>query len=270
MAAQQGVISEELSKELQSQKDELNGLHLRKLIFEQGRGKLVVEADGVTLDFTRQRMTTDTHNLLLRMAEETGVANKIKQMAAGERINSTENRAVMHMDLRAQESDSYEVDGKDVVGEVHKVLKRVRKFSDEVRTGVWKGATGKPLINILSVGIGGSYLGAEFVLEALRTDAGCAKAAAGRSLKFMANVDPIGFGRATASLDPETTLVIVISKSFRTKETMLNANLCRQWIVNALGEDAVSKHVISCSANPDLAVKFGIQAENVFGFWDWV
>jgi len=281
MAAAEGMASRgkmefgsqfqgDLLEQLLQEKNAIDKQHLRKLIFEEGREKMALSADGVTLDFSRQRMSSETHSLLLKMAEECGVVEKIKAMREGQRINTTEDRAVMHMALRADATENYRVDGKNIVPDVHDVLTRIKAFSGDVRGGTWQGASGKNLVNVLSVGIGGSYLGSEFVLEALRTDAGCMKAAKGRRLKFMANVDPIGFARATAELDPAETIVIIISKSFTTKETMLNATLCRNWIVNALGEDAVSKHVISCSANPKLAVEFGINENNVFGFWDWV
>jgi len=243
---------------------------LRDLLKEDGRDALIVEAEGVTLDMTRQRMTTDSFQNLLSFAENAQLQDKVREMANGVHINSTEDRAVMHLALRADREDEYMVDGNNVVSDVWEVLDRIEAFTNSVRNGEWVGATGKPLVNVVSVGIGGSYLGAEFVYEALRTDATCAEASQGRSLKFMANVDPIGFARATANLDPEETLVIIISKSFTTRETMLNASLCRHWIVNAMGEEAVSKHVISCSANPSLAVEFGIDENNVFGFWDWV
>jgi len=245
-------------------------IHLRNLMKDADRENLQVSAEGVTLDFSRQRFTPSTWEILKNLAKERGVTDKIKQMAAGEAINSTEGRSVGHMALRAQEGDSFVVNGKDMVPEVLSVLERIEKFTNSVRNGEWVGATGKPLVNVVSIGIGGSYLGAEFVLEACRTDTECAKASQGRTLKFLANVDPIGFARATAGLDPEETLCVVISKSFKTRETMLNATLAREWITSSMGDDAVSKHVISCSANPDLAVKFGIDENNVFGFWDWV
>jgi len=266
MAEAHSNVSKEAWESLKKASSE--DIHLRDLMKDENRTKLQVSAEGVTLDFTRQRFTASTWETLQTLAS--GVPAKVKEMASGSHINSTEDRAVGHMALRAKEGDEFIVDGKDMVPEVLAVLKKIETFTNSVRSGEWVGATGKKLVNVVSIGIGGSYLGAEFVLEACRTDKECAAASQGRTLKFLANVDPIGFARATSGLDPEETLCVVISKSFRTRETMLNATLAREWIKSAMGDDAVSKHVISCSANPDLAVKFGIDENNVFGFWDWV
>lgn len=250
--------------------DKIKHANLRELLQEEKREELQMSYDGITLDFTRQRFTSEIWQQLSNSEILEAVREKIAEMRSGAHINTTEDRAALHMALRAAEDEEYLVDGNNVTQEVWSVLKRIEDFTNQVRSGSWTGATGKPLTNVISVGIGGSYLGAEFVFESLRTDSTCATAAHGRKLKFLANVDPIGFVRATQGLNPEETLVIIISKSFTTKETMLNANLCRNWITSGLGEEAVSKHVISCSANPNLAVEFGIDENNVFGFWDWV
>merc|ERR550525_1481101 len=191
-------------------------------------------------------------------------------MFAGEKINGTEGRSVLHVALRAPRDKKIEVDGVDQVAEVWKVLDGIKAFTDKVRSGEWKGHTGKPLTDVVAIGIGGSYLGVEFVFEALRTDPEAAVAAKGKRLRFLANVDPIDVKRALEGLNAETTLVLVISKTFTTAETMLNAKTVKQWLVNALGEAAVPKHVVACSTALDKTNAFGIDPANVFGFWDWV
>ena len=191
-------------------------------------------------------------------------------MFSGEKINVTENRAVLHVALRAAKGDKYKVDGKDVVPEVHEVLDKIKDFTDAIRSGERKGATGKRLTDVVAIGIGGSYLGPEFVYEALRMDPKAKTAAEGRRLRFLANVDPVDVARAQEGLDPETTLVVVISKTFTTAETMLNARTMREWIVKAMDEKAVAKHMIAVSTNLKAVKEFGIDPENAFGFWDWV
>jgi glucose-6-phosphate isomerase len=258
-------------KALAAHATEIQGCHLRTLLADEARAAaLRWEVDGVLLDASRQNATVKTLDLLVDLAREAGLARRIKAMANGEKINATENRAVLHMALRAPHRKSIVVDGKDVVPEVHAVLDRIKAFSKEVRTGKWKGATGKKLTDVVSIGIGGSYLGPEFVYEAMRTDPDCMKAARRRSLRFLANVDPIDVARALDGLDPERTLVIVVSKTFTTAETMLNARTVRKWIVDALGEGAVAKHMIAVSTNLEAVQKFGIDPANAFGFWDWV
>ncbi len=247
------------------------GTHLRELLQDEARcAALRWEVDGVLLDASRQNATRQTLDLLVDLAREASLGRKIKAMANGERINGTENRAVLHMALRAPRRKSILVDGHDVVPDVHAVLERIKIFSKEIRGGKRKGVTGKKLTNVVSIGIGGSYLGPEFVYEAMRTDPGCAKAAKRRALHFLANVDPIDVTRALTDLDPERTLVIVVSKTFTTAETMLNARTVRTWITDSLGTEAVAKHMVAVSTNLDAVREFGIDPANAFGFWDWV
>lgn len=246
-------------------------LHLRELLKDGTRSAAMrVAHNGITLDFSRQNATAETTGLLLALAKEAGLSTKIAAMAAGFKINTTENRAVLHVALRASKGTAISVDGQDVVPEVLAVQKRIAAFSDAVRSGKWKGATGKALTDVVAIGIGGSYLGPEFVFEALKCDKTCAKAAAGRRLRFLANVDPIDVTRALEDLDPETTLVVVVSKTFTTAETMLNARTLRSWLVKHLGAKAVPKHMVAVSTNLPEVEKFGIDPANAFGFWDWV
>lgn len=191
-------------------------------------------------------------------------------MASGEHINISEDRAVGHIALRAARDSTFNIDGKNVVPEVWQVLDKIKAFTNKVRSGEWKGATGKPLKTVIAIGIGGSYLGAQFVYEALASEPGAAQQAAGRKLNFLANVDPVAVHRAIQNVDPAETLVVIISKTFTTRETMLNAHTIRQWLVDHLGEDAISKHVVACSTNEKEYTKFGIAKENAFTFWDWV
>ena len=216
------------------------------------------------------KVNSETLTLLEKLAVKADVEKKRAAMFAGEKINETEGRAVLHTALRKPKDKKVMVDGQDVVPEVHEVLGRIRAFTDKVRSGAHKGATGKPLTNVICIGIGGSFLGVEFVHEALRTDADAMKGATGRQLKFLANVDPIDVRRALEGSDPETTLAIVISKTFTTAETMLNARTVKQWLVEKLGADAVAKHMIACSTALEKTKAFGIDDNNVFGFWDWV
>ena len=232
--------------------------------------KMTASHTNFFLDYSRQRLTVSTLEALHELAIASDLQSKINAMFAGEKINTTENRAVLHVALRAPSTASIIVDGQDVVTEVHKVLSSIKSFTQRVRTGEWVGATGKPLTDVIAVGIGGSYLGPEFVFEALRTDPTAEAAATGRRLRFLANVDPVDATRAREGLDPETTLVLIISKTFTTAETMLNARTMRAWITEKLGEDAVSKHMVAVSTNLDAVSKFGIDPANAFGFWDWV
>ena len=246
-------------------------LHLRDLL-QDGKRSVAMRAahGGIVLDFSRQNATAETTGLLLALAKEAGLSTKLAAMAAGFKINTTENRAVLHVALRAAKGTAIPVDGQDVVPEVLAVQKRIAGFSDAVRSGKWKGATGKALTDVVAIGIGGSYLGPEFVFEALKSDKACVKAAAGRRLRFLANVDPIDVTRALEDLDPETTLVVVVSKTFTTAETMLNARTLRSWLVKHLGAKAVPKHMVAVSTNLAEVEKFGIDPANAFGFWDWV
>jgi glucose-6-phosphate isomerase len=246
-------------------------LHLRDLLRDEARCRsMTAEGEGILLDFSRQNATAETVKLLLALAREAKVPEKTRAMFRGDRINTTEDRSVLHVALRAPKGSSIVVDGTNVVDEVHAVLDRIRTFTDRVRSGSITGATGRPLTDVVSIGIGGSYLGPEFVHEAFRTDPDCARAAEGRRLRFLANVDPIDVARNLEGLNPETTLVVVVSKTFTTAETMLNAKTVRQWLTNALGPDSVAKHMIAVSTNLDGVQEFGIDRENAFGFWDWV
>ena len=266
-------------------KTDFNECHLRKLLADEKRSEALtaefVPGDGsdasILLDYARQNMTLKTRELMMRLARcpEVNLKEKISALFAGSKINVTEGRAVMHPALRAplDGSVSFEVDGKNVVPDVVNVRNRAYNFADSVRRGEWVGATGKRLVNVISVGIGGSYLGPEFVYEALRCDPKAAAAAQNRSLRFLANVDPVDVKRATEKFNPEETLVVVVSKTFTTAETMLNARSLRSWLLKHIeGDDAkiISKHMIAVSANVDKATAFGIEASNVFGFWNWV
>ncbi|CAJ1434746.1 unnamed protein product, partial [Effrenium voratum] len=250
----------------------LKGRHLRELLKDEARcDAMMVEAEGICLDYCRQKVDQDAMKQLFDLAKAAGVEQKKKGLFAGEKINETEGRAVLHVALRAPKEESIQVDGKNVVPEVHQVLDSIKAFSEKVRSGGFVGYTGKPLTDVLCIGIGGSYLAVEFVHEALRTDPTGAASSKGRQLRFLANVDPIDVKRALAGLKAETTLVIVISKTFTTAETMLNARTVKSWLVKELGsEQAIAKHVAACSTALDKTKAFGIDSENVFGFWDWV
>ncbi len=267
-----GMISDTPAwKALSTHVTEIRRTHLRELLKDGARaGAMRAEADGVVLDFSRQNATPRTLQLLMDLAVQAKLKERLAAQFSGAKINTTENRAVLHTALRAGPKADIRIDGVNVMPEVHAVLKRIKAFSDQVRSGKRKGATGKPLTNVVAIGIGGSYLGPEFVAEALRTDAACAKAAAGRTLRFLANVDPIDVTRALDGLDPARTLVVVISKTFTTAETMLNARTVRAWIVKKLGAKAVGKHMVAVSTNLKDVAAFGIDPDNAFGFWDWV
>lgn len=258
----------------------LSSTHLRELIRAGGDARaaaLSLDAAGVLLDVSRQRVTPGTMAKLRALALAAGLPAKIGALASGApRLNGTEGRAVLHMALRAPAgAPPLVVDGADVRADVAGVRARIAAFAQRVRAGAHRGATGRPLTDVLSIGIGGSYLGVEFVHEALRCDAAGAAAAAGRRLRFLANVDPVDFARAVEGLDPETTLVLVVSKTFTTAETMLNARTARDWLVRGLAGKAapaavVAAHVAAVSTALPLVAAFGIAPDNVFGFWDWV
>jgi glucose-6-phosphate isomerase len=258
-------------KALREHAQAIAGTHLRDLLKDDARcAAMTAEHGGIFLDYARQNATAETLPLLLDLAREAGVERKMKAMLAAEKINVTEGRAVLHVALRAPKTESIVLDGVNVVEEVHGVLDHIRQFSDEVRSGQRLGVTGKRLTDVVAIGIGGSYLGPEFVAEAWRTEPACARAAEGRRLRFLANVDPIDVARNLEGLDPESTLVVVISKTFTTAETMLNARTVRKWIVDKLGDQAVAKHMVAVSTALDKVEAFGIDPKNAFGFWDWV
>lgn len=257
--------------DLKGQVSKMKSTHLRTLMADQVRNDAMYVASGqMVLDYSRQKVDTETMSKLFELADKARVEQKKQQMFSGQKINETEGRAVLHCALRAPRSASIAVDGQNVVPEVWKVLDAMKGFSDKVRSGEWKGFTGKALTDVVCIGIGGSYLGVEFVYEALKTDPEAAAAASGRKLRFLANVDPIDVQRALEGLNPETTLVVIISKTFTTAETMLNAKTVKAWLVKAMGEDCVAKHVVACSTALDKTKAFGIDSNNVFGFWDWV
>lgn len=231
---------------------------------------LFLEADGVVVDLSRQRQTAETNKLLLDLAGKANLRAKIDAMFAGDHINTTEDRAVLHVATRAPRGSTITCDGRNVVPDVWAVLDKIKDFSERVRSGEWAGVTGKPLTNVVAIGIGGSFLGPLFVHTALRTDQEAASLAAGRQLRFLANVDPIDVARALNGLDPESTLVVVVSKTFTTVETMLNARTVRSWLTHFLGEGAVAKHMVAVSTNLKLVKEFGIDPDNAFPFWDWV
>ncbi len=255
-------------KALQDHYQEIRNVHLRTLFSEDPRRgeRFAAEAAGLYLDYSKHRITDETMRLLLRLAEEAGLRARIDAMFAGEKINVTEQRAVLHVALRAPRDESIIVDGKNVVPGVHEVLDRMADFSNRIRSGEWKGHTGKRIRNIINVGIGGSDLGPVMAYEALRHYSD-------RSLtvRFVSNVDGTDFAEATRDLDPAETLFIISSKTFTTLETMTNAQTARQWSLSTLrDEKAVAKHFVAVSTNADEVAKFGIDTHNMFGFWDWV
>lgn len=254
---------------LQRHADAMRDVHLRTLFAEDpSRGeRLTVESGGLFLDYSKNRITDETLRLLVRLAEESGLRERIDAMFRGDKINITEDRAVLHVALRAPRDAEIFVDGKNVVPDVHAVLDKLTGFAERVRGGHWKGHTGKRIKNVINIGIGGSDLGPVMAYEALRHYSD-------RSLtfRFVSNVDGIDLVEATQDLDPAETLFIVSSKTFTTLETMTNAQSARDWLLAGLGGDpaAVAKHFVAVSTNAKLVAGFGIDTENMFGFWDWV
>jgi len=234
---------------------------------EPARGtRFAVEAEGVYLDYSKHRITDETLKLLLQLSEESGVKARIDAMFRGDKINITENRAVLHTALRAPMGAVITVDGKNVVPEVHEVLDRMAAFSNRVRSGEWKGHTGKRIKNVINVGIGGSDLGPVMAYEALRH-----YSRRDMTFRFVSNVDGTDFAEATHDLDAEETLFIISSKTFTTLETMTNAHTAREWSLATLSDPkAVAKHFVAVSTNAEEVTKFGIDTANMFGFWDWV
>jgi glucose-6-phosphate isomerase len=243
--------------------------HLRELFADDPRRgeRLVVQAEGIYLDYSKNRITDETVELLLRLAEESGLAERIEAMFSGEKINTTEQRAVLHVALRAPRGERIAVDGIDVVPAVHEVLGRMGEFADKVRRGRWLGHTGRPVRNIVNIGIGGSDLGPVMAYEALRD-----YSQRELSFRFVSNVDGTDFTEATRDLDPAETMFIVASKTFTTLETMTNATSARDWVLAAFDGDtsAIAKHFVAVSTNADAVEAFGINVMNMFGFWDWV
>lgn len=258
--------------DLMSQAAKIKSVHLRTLLQDQVRcDSMFRQGCGMVLDYSRQKVDSDTMAKLHALAQQAGVEEKKQKMFSGERINATEGRPVLHVALRSPRDAVINLDGKNVVPEVWKVLDGMKSFSDSVRRGEWTGYTGKTLTDVVCIGIGGSYLSVEFIFEALKTDPEAHAQAVGRRLRFLANVDPIDVKRALDGLSAETTLVLIISKTFTTAETMLNAKTVKEWLIKELGSpDCVSKHVAACSTALEKTKAFGIDERNVFGFWDWV
>ena len=262
-------IEQPVWRELRTHFEQLRGVHLRTL-FDQSPQRaevMTVDAEGILLDYSKNRMIPETMALLVQLAEQAGLRERIDAMFAGKRINITENRPVLHVALRAPRGADIRIDGTNVVPEVHDVLDRMTSFSDHVRSGEWRGHTGRRIRNVVNLGIGGSDLGPAMAYEALRHYSQ-------RSLtfRFVSNVDGSDFAEATHDLDASETLIIVASKSFTTLETLTNARTARTWLLDALGgdESAVARHFVAISTNEKLVADFGIDTDNMFGFWDWV
>ncbi len=256
-------------KALDSHYQNVSKLHLRELFKgdpERGE-RMAVDAVGLYLDYSKNRITDETLELLLRLAQEAGLQSRIDAMFRGEEINLTENRAVLHTALRAPRDASIVVDGENVVPKVHAVLDRMADFSDRVRSGAWKGHTGKRIRNVVNIGIGGSDLGPVMAYEALR-----AYSERTMTFRFVSNIDGTDFAEAVHDLDPAETLFIVSSKTFTTLETMTNAHTARAWSLAGLAgdESSVAKHFVAVSTNAEEVSKFGIDTANMFEFWDWV
>jgi glucose-6-phosphate isomerase len=256
-------------KDLEAHVQKIRELHLRQLFAaDSERGKrMTAESAGLFLDYSKNRITDETIKLLLQLAEQSGLRPRIDAMFRGDKINKTENRAVLHVALRAPRGTSIIVDGHDVVPDVHDVLKKMEQFSNRVRSGAWKGHTGKSIRNIVNIGIGGSDLGPVMAYEALKHYSERAM-----TFRFISNIDGTDFAEAVRDLDPSETLFIVSSKTFTTLETMTNAQTARAWLLKGLGGDekSIARHFVAVSTNAAEVSKFGIDTANMFGFWDWV
>jgi glucose-6-phosphate isomerase len=253
---------------LSAHREQFRGMHLRELFAEDPeRGeRMTAEAVGIYLDYSKNRVTDETLRLLVELAGQSGLRARIDAMFAGEKINTTEDRAVLHVALRAPSGERITVDGIDVVPAVHEVLGRMGQFADRIRTGRWKGHTGKTIRNVINIGIGGSDLGPVMAYEALRH-----YSERELTFRFVSNVDGTDFAEATRGLDPAETLFIVSSKTFTTLETMTNATTARDWILAAMNDRAaIAKHFVAVSTNAEAVEQFGIDVMNMFGFWDWV
>lgn len=263
-----GLTAQPSWRALEEHYQKARDLHLRALFAEDPkRGeRFTLEAEGLYLDYSKNRITDETLKLLLDLAEATGLRQRIDAMFRGEKINVTEQRAVLHVALRAPKDATILVDGKNVVPEVHAVLDKMADFARRVRSGEWKGYTGKRIRNIINIGIGGSDLGPHMAYDALRyySDRNL-------TFRFVSNVDGTDFVEAVHDLDPEETLFIIVSKTFVTLETLTNAQSARDWSLKTLKDDqAVAKHFVAVSTNEEEVAKFGIDTANMFGFWDWV
>jgi glucose-6-phosphate isomerase len=252
---------------LQSHYQQIKNLHLRQLFADDPtRGeRLVVETPDIYLDYSKNRITDETVRLLINLAIECGLRERIEAMFNGDTVNVTEQRAALHTALRAPREQCIVLDGVNVVPDVHAVLDRMAFFSEQVRNGHWLGHTGKAIVNIVNIGIGGSDLGPVMAYEALRH-----YSQRNLTLRFVSNVDGTDFVEATRDLDPEQTLFIICSKTFTTLETLTNARAARDWCLQTLGDpEAVRRHFVAVSTNADEVTKFGIDTDNMFGFWDW-
>ena len=256
-------------KALAAHHKKIQGRTLRQLFAEdsQRAKRLSLEAVGLFLDYSKNRIASGTMPLLLKLARESGLRGRIDAMFAGEKINLTENRAVLHVALRAPQGAVLRVDGKNVVPDVHAVLAKMEAFAQRIRRGTWKGHTGKRIRHIVNIGIGGSDLGPVMAYEALKH-----YSQRGLNFRFVSNVDGADFVEAVRDLDPAETLFIVSSKTFTTQETMTNAQSARRWLLRGLGGNprAVAKHFVAVSTNAAKVEAFGIDPANMFGFWDWV
>jgi glucose-6-phosphate isomerase len=255
-------------KELTAHCEKIKPLHLRQLFADnpQRGTKLVLDAVGIYFDYSKNRVTDETLRLLLRLTDESGLAARKAAMFAGERINTTENRPVLHVALRAPRSASIVVDGENVVPKVHVVLDKMADFARRVRSGEWRGHTGKRIKNVVNIGIGGSDLGPVMAYEALR-----AYSELSMTFRFVSNIDGTDLAEAILDLDPTETLFIVASKTFTTLETLTNARSAREWALKALhDEKAIARHFVAVSTNEKEVAKFGIDTANMFEFWDWV
>src|SRR6516225_6997929 len=254
---------------LEKHYQKLKGVHLRQLFAaDHRRGeRLTVEAAGVYLDYSKNRITDQTLQLLLQLAQESGLRDHIDAMFRGDKINVSENRAVLHVALRAPRGTTIMHDGRNVVPDVHAVLDRMADFANQLRSGAWKCHTGKRIRNVINIGIGGSDLGPVMAYEALKHYSERAM-----TFRFVSNVDGTDFAEVVRDLDPAETLFIVSSKTFTTLETMTNAHTARDWLLAGLnGEaDAIARHFVAVSTNASEVAKFGIDTANMFGFWDWV
>jgi glucose-6-phosphate isomerase len=269
MTANQSLTERSAWKLLEKHYSQIKDVHLRQLFADDSqRGeRLTLDAVGLYLDYSKNRITDETVKLLVQLAEEVGLLARIEGMFRGDKINLTENRAVLHTALRAPEGASIVVDGENVVPQVHAVLNKMTSFCNRVRSGDWKGHTGKRIRNIVNIGIGGSDLGPVMAYEALKHYSDRAL-----TFRFVSNVDATDFVEATHDLDPAETLFIISSKTFTTLETMTNAQSARDWALKGLGGDAkaVAKHFVAVSTNAAKVSEFGIDTANMFGFWDWV
>jgi len=256
-------------KALGAHYEQIHGTTLRQLFADDpARGeRYTLEAAGIFLDYSKNRITNDTLKLLIELAEESGLKARIDAMFSGEKINITENRAVLHVALRAPKGERIVVDGEDVVPAVHAVLDKMAGFADRVRSGAWKGHTGKRIKNVINIGIGGSDLGPVMAYEALKH-----YSQRDITFRFVSNVDGTDFAEAVQDLNADETLFLVASKTFTTLETMTNAHSARDWALAGLGGDekAVAKHFVAISTNTKEVTKFGIDTANMFEFWDWV